>query len=182
MKIKKKVKQNSNLHTDKLHTCLKQDLCVTPYDLLSFFKNEQKYSNLNIIFLRAAAFTSCVIVIDVVPVLKRILLLELSGRDKAGPQVAVTHAFGLPPCGVVLTDHLQDVTPQKGKSCLLARRGLVVEWRVVKQGPQIHLAQESEDMSVSDVSGIVTLSKDSFELHLLFGPLTLLAFFLTVSC
>lgn len=70
-------------------------------------------------------------------------LLELFGRDESGPQVAVPHALGLPPCGVVLGHDLQDVSPLEGKSRFLARRRLVFQWDVVKQGSHIHLESKS---------------------------------------
>lgn len=66
-------------------------------------------------------------------------LLELFGGDEPGPQIAVPHSFGLPPRGVVLRHHLQDVPPFEGKSRLLAGRGLVLQWGVVKQGSHVHL-------------------------------------------
>lgn len=66
-------------------------------------------------------------------------LLELFGWDESGPQVAVSHAFGLPPRGVVLGHDLKDVSPFEGKSRFLAGRGLVLQRDVVKQGSHIHL-------------------------------------------
>lgn len=71
-------------------------------------------------------------------------LLELFGRDESGPQVAVSHSFGLPPRGVVLGHHLQDVAAFEGKSRLLAGRGLVLQWDVVKQSPHVHLEAHGE--------------------------------------
>lgn len=69
-------------------------------------------------------------------------LLELFGRDESGPQVAVSHTLGLPPGGVVLGHHLQNVASLEGKSRLLAGRGLVFQWDVLKQGPDVHLQPE----------------------------------------
>jgi len=66
-------------------------------------------------------------------------LLELFGGDESGPQVAVSHTLGLPPRGVVLCHHLQDVPPFEGKSRLLTGRGLVFQWDVVKQGSHVYL-------------------------------------------
>lgn len=59
-------------------------------------------------------------------------LLELFGWDESGPQVAVSHALGLPPRVVVLGHDLQDVSPLEGKSRFLARRRLVFQRDVVK--------------------------------------------------
>ena len=66
------------------------------------------------------------------------------GGDEAGPQVAVPDPLGLPPGGVVLSHHLQDVPPLEGKSRLLAGRGLVLQGDVVKQGPHVHLRTEDQ--------------------------------------
>lgn len=62
-------------------------------------------------------------------------LLEVFGWDKASTQIAISHTFGLPPCRVILTHHLQDVTSVERKSCFLAGCGLVFKWDVIKQGP-----------------------------------------------
>ena len=81
-------------------------------------------------------------------------LLEVFGRDEAGPQVAVPDPLGLPPGGVVLGHHLQDVPPLEGKSRLLAGRGLVLQGDVVEQGPHVHLRAE-------DREGGGTVNKDA---------------------
>lgn len=66
-------------------------------------------------------------------------ILELCGRDEGSTQVTVTHPLGLPPGGILLAHHLKNVPPFKRKSCLLARRGLVLKGCVVKQSSKIDL-------------------------------------------
>lgn len=82
---------------------------------------------------------------DVMPVSSWVLspLLERFGGDESSPQVAVPHTLGLPPRGVVLGHDLQDVSPLEGKSRFLARRRLVFQRDVVKQGSHVHLESES---------------------------------------
>lgn len=69
-------------------------------------------------------------------------LLELLGGDQSGSQVAVSHTLGLPPGGVVLRHHLQDVSSFEGKSRLLAGCSLVFQRDVVKQCSHVHLEKE----------------------------------------
>lgn len=69
-------------------------------------------------------------------------LLELLGGDQSGSQVAVAHTLGLPPRGVVLRHHLQDVSSFEGKSRLLAGCSLVFQRDVVEQGPHVDLEKE----------------------------------------
>ncbi len=71
-------------------------------------------------------------------------LLELFGWDESSPEVAVSHTLGLPPCRVILGHDLQNVSPLKGKSSLLARRRLIFQWDVVKQGSHVHLGSKAK--------------------------------------
>lgn len=77
-------------------------------------------------------------------------LLELLGGDQSGSQVAVPNPLGLPPRGVVLRHHLQDVSSFEGKPRLLAGRGLVFQRDVVEQGSHVHLGKQRVLACVSD--------------------------------
>lgn len=76
-------------------------------------------------------------------------LLELFGGDESGPQVAVSHALGLPPRGVVLGHDLEDVAPLEGKSRFLAGSRLVFQRDVVKQGSHVHLESKTKRFTVN---------------------------------
>lgn len=66
-------------------------------------------------------------------------LLELLGRDEAGPKVGVTQTLSLPPGRVVLAHHLQHLPALERQPCLLAGDGAVLVGVVVEQGPHEHL-------------------------------------------
>lgn len=66
--------------------------------------------------MRCASTSSCV----------HLPFLELFWGDESGSQVAVSHAFCLPPRGVILSNNLQDVSPFEGKSRFLAGCGFIL--------------------------------------------------------
>lgn len=66
-------------------------------------------------------------------------LLELLGRDEASSKVSVSHSLGLPPGGVILAHHLQDLPPLEGQACLLAGDGTVLPRVIVEEGTHEHL-------------------------------------------
>lgn len=66
-------------------------------------------------------------------------LLELLGGDEASSKVRVSHSLGLPPGGVVLAHHLQDLPPLEGQACLLAGDGTVLPRVIVEEGTHEHL-------------------------------------------
>lgn len=66
-------------------------------------------------------------------------LLELLRRDEASSKVGVPHSLGLPPGGVVLAHHLQDLPPLEGQACLLAGDGTVLPRVIVEEGTHEHL-------------------------------------------
>lgn len=65
--------------------------------------------------------------------------LELLGGDEASSKVGVPHSLGLPPRGVVLAHHFQDLPALEGQACLLAGDGPVLPRVVVEEGPHEHL-------------------------------------------
>lgn len=65
--------------------------------------------------------------------------MELGRGDERSAQVTVTHPLGLPPGGVLLAYHLENVPSFKRKTRLLARRGLVLIRCVVEQSPKVNL-------------------------------------------
>ena len=65
--------------------------------------------------------------------------LELLGGDEASSKVGVPHSLGLPPRGVILAHHLQDLPALEGQPCLLAGNGPVFPGVVVEESPHEHL-------------------------------------------
>lgn len=66
-------------------------------------------------------------------------LLELLGGDEASSKVGVSHSLGLPPGGVILAHHLQDLPPLEGQACLLAGDGTVLSRVIVEEGTHEYL-------------------------------------------
>lgn len=65
--------------------------------------------------------------------------LELLGGDEASSKVGVPYSLGLPPRGIVLADHLQDLPPLEGQARLLAGDGSVLPGVIVEERPHEHL-------------------------------------------
>ena len=65
--------------------------------------------------------------------------LELLGGDETGPEVGVPYSLGLPPRGIILAHHLQDLPALERQACLLARNGPVLPRVVVEKSPHEHL-------------------------------------------
>lgn len=66
-------------------------------------------------------------------------LLELLGGNEASSKVGVSHSLGLPPGGVILAHHLQDLPLLEGQACLLAGDGTVLPRVIVEEGTHEHL-------------------------------------------
>lgn len=69
-------------------------------------------------------------------------LLEPLGGDEAGSKVGVPDSLGLPPRGVVLAHHFQDLPALEGQARLLTRNGPVLARVVVEEGAHEHLHKE----------------------------------------
>ena len=69
-------------------------------------------------------------------------LLEPLGGDEAGSKVGVPDSLGLPPRGVILAHHLQDLPALERQTRLLARDGPVFPRVVVEEGTHEHLHKE----------------------------------------
>ena len=65
--------------------------------------------------------------------------LELLGGNKASSKVGVPYSLGLPPRGVILAHHLQDLSALEGQACLLAGNRPVLPRVVVEEGPHEYL-------------------------------------------
>ncbi len=98
------------------------DWLIDKEGLLKYFSGSCKLNSFEVV--------GCVFYVCFVPP-----LLKLFRWDESCTQVAVSQFLGLPPCLIILTDHLQDVSTFKWKPCLLARRGFVLQRSVIKQRP-----------------------------------------------
>jgi hypothetical protein len=66
-------------------------------------------------------------------------LLELLRWDEASSKVGVAYSLGLPPGGVILAHHLQDLPPLEGQASLLAGDGTVLPRVIVEEGTHEYL-------------------------------------------